>query len=133
MCRTQLSAYNKFAMKLWFYPSRSRFFEFRVPHFFAISNITFRTSVVLCLLKLLCSVQADPLASNNSKIKIQPAVPLKIQAFPLHEVQLLAGPFKHAMELDEQYLLSLDVNRLLHNFRINAGLPSTAQPLGGWE
>jgi DUF1680 family protein len=37
------------------------------------------------------------------------------------------------MELDHQYLLSLDVDRLLRNFRINAGLPSQAQPLGGWE
>ncbi len=45
----------------------------------------------------------------------------------------LDGPFKHAMELDQQYLLSLDVDRLLHNFRVNAGLPSSAEPLGGWE
>ncbi len=30
-------------------------------------------------------------------------------------------------------MLSLDVERLLHTFRINAGLPSSAQPLGGWE
>ncbi len=37
------------------------------------------------------------------------------------------------MELDHKYLLSLDVDRLLHTFRINAGLPSSADPLGGWE
>ncbi len=48
-------------------------------------------------------------------------------------MRLLDGPFKHAMEVDGQYLLSLDMDRLLHNFRVNAGLPSTAQPLGGWE
>jgi DUF1680 family protein len=76
---------------------------------------------------------ADPLASDNPKIKVQPAVPLKVQPFPLQEVRLLDGPFKHAMELDEQYLLSLDTDRLLHNFRVNAGLSSNAQPLGGWE
>ena len=34
---------------------------------------------------------------------------------------------------DQQYLLSLDVDRLLHNFRVTAGLRSTATPLGGWE
>ena len=34
---------------------------------------------------------------------------------------------------DEEYLLSLDQDRLLHNFRVTAGLPSSAQPLGGWE
>jgi DUF1680 family protein len=27
----------------------------------------------------------------------------------------------------------LDAERLLHTFRLNAGLPSAAQPLGGWE
>ena len=37
------------------------------------------------------------------------------------------------MEADRQYLRSLPPDRLLHTFRINAGLPSTAQPLGGWE
>ena len=34
---------------------------------------------------------------------------------------------------DQQYLLSLDLDRLLYNFRVNAGLPTTAKPLGGWE
>ena len=37
------------------------------------------------------------------------------------------------MLLDERYLLSLDPNRFLYTFRINAGLPTTAKPYGGWE
>jgi uncharacterized protein len=37
------------------------------------------------------------------------------------------------MELDRDYLLSLETDRLLHTFRLNAGLPSAAKPLGGWE
>ena len=60
-------------------------------------------------------------------------VPLKAEPFSLQQVRLLDGPFKHAMELDQKYLLSLDPDRLLHNFRVNAGLPSSAKPLGGWE
>ena len=31
------------------------------------------------------------------------------------------------------FLLSLPNDRLLHMFRVTAGLPSTAEPLGGWE
>ena len=27
----------------------------------------------------------------------------------------------------------LAADRLLHNFRVNSGLPSSAEPLGGWE
>jgi len=87
----------------------------------------------LVLLMLQGSAQADALAEPNAKIKVQPVVALPVHAFPLEEVRLLDGPFKHAMELDQKYILSLDVDRLLHNFRVNAGLPSTAEPLGGWE
>jgi hypothetical protein len=60
-------------------------------------------------------------------------VQLKALPFDLDEIRLLDGPFKTAEEADAKYLLSLDLDRLLHNFRINAGLPSHAKPLGGWE
>ena len=53
--------------------------------------------------------------------------------FPLDEVRLLDGPFRDAMLRDQQFLLALDPDRLLHNFRVTAGLESHAQPLGGWE
>ena len=82
---------------------------------------------------IISSVQADPLADTQSKVKVQPVTPFKAQAFALQDVRLLDGPFKHAMELDCKYLLSLDTDQLLHTFRLNAGLPSTAKPLGGWE
>jgi DUF1680 family protein len=76
---------------------------------------------------------ADALCQDNPKLKGPNKVPLKVSAFDLREVRLLDGPFKHAMQLDHKYLLSLDVDRLLRNFRVNAGLPSSAEPLGGWE
>jgi DUF1680 family protein len=79
------------------------------------------------------SARADALADGPSKVKVEPVIPLRARAFRLEDVRLLDGPFKHAMDLDRQYLLSLDVDRLLHSFRVNAGLPSSAQPLGGWE
>ncbi len=79
------------------------------------------------------SAGADQLVDAPSKVKVQPFIPLKVYAFSLQDVRLLDGPFKHAMEMDGKYMLSLDVDRLLHNFRVNAGLPSSAQPLGGWE
>ncbi len=78
-------------------------------------------------------VHADPLVWSDPTSKVRPTVPLKAFAFPLDRVHLLPGPFKHAQDLDEQYLLSLSVDQLLHDFRVNAGLPSQAKPLGGWE
>ena len=86
----------------------------------------------VCLL-LAAAARADALATSGSKVKVPWAVQLRARAFPLHDVRLLDGPLQHARELDHNYLLSLDVDRLLHMFRLNAGLPSSAQPLGGWE
>ncbi len=71
-------------------------------------------------------------AGQTSQVKVAPVVPLKAEPFPLQDVRLLAGPFQHAMELDHAYLLSLEPDRLLHSFRLNAGLRSVAKPYGGW-
>ena len=57
----------------------------------------------------------------------------KVRPFPMKQVRLGQGPCTAAMEADRKYLHSLPPDRLLHTFRINAGLPSSAQPLGGWE
>ena len=60
-------------------------------------------------------------------------VPWKVQPFPLSQLRLRKGPFLDAMEADRRYLHLLPTDRLLHTFRLNAGLASSAQPLGGWE
>src|SRR5438067_3658850 len=64
---------------------------------------------------------------------VRDKVALQAVPFPLADVRLLDGPFKQAQRLDAEYLLSLEPDRLLHTFRVNAGLPSSAAPLGGWE
>ena len=53
--------------------------------------------------------------------------------FPPGAVRLLPGPFLDAAEINRRYLAGLDTDRLLHTFRTNFGLPSSAEPLGGWE
>lgn len=60
-------------------------------------------------------------------------VAYKALPFELKQVRLLDGPVKVLLERNRKYLLSLSVDRLVHNFRINAGIPSAAVPLGGWE
>ena len=72
-------------------------------------------------------------AQRSAPRQVQNKIPLKARPFTLQDVRLLDGPFRAAMLRDQQYLLSLDNDRLLHTFRVNAGLPSTAKPLGGWE
>src|SRR5262249_8265985 len=58
---------------------------------------------------------------------------VRVRPFALSAVRLHAGAALEALEVNRRYLMSLDSERLLHMFRITAGLPSTAQPLGGWE
>ncbi|NUT34291.1 MAG: hypothetical protein HOV79_14580 [Hamadaea sp.] len=53
--------------------------------------------------------------------------------FPLSAVTLLPGPFASNMGRTSAYLKFVDADRLLHTFRLNVGLPSSATPCGGWE
>ncbi len=57
----------------------------------------------------------------------------KAQPFPLAQVRLLPSPCLDAAQWNRGYMNRLPADRLLHSFRLNAGLPSTAEPLGGWE
>jgi len=56
-----------------------------------------------------------------------------IVPFDLSRVRLLPGPYADAMAVNRRFLMAQDPDRLLHMFRVTAGLPSTAEPLGGWE
>jgi len=60
-------------------------------------------------------------------------VPGRVQPFALSQVRLRRGVFRDALEADRRYLHLLPSDRLLHTFRVNAGLPTSAEPLGGWE
>lgn len=57
----------------------------------------------------------------------------RVQGFQMQAVRLLPGSFYDAQEANRALLHRLPADRLLHTFRINAGLPSSAEPLGGWE
>ena len=57
----------------------------------------------------------------------------KAEPFSMTEVRLLPSFWKDMMELDRSYLYSLPNDRLAHNFRVTVGIPSDADPLGGWE
>jgi DUF1680 family protein len=54
-------------------------------------------------------------------------------AFPLAAVELLDSRFRANQSRNTDYLLFVDPDRMLHTFRLNVGLPSSARPCGGWE
>lgn len=54
-------------------------------------------------------------------------------AFHLSAVRLLDSPFKHASELNVNYVMAHDPDRLLAPFLIDAGLEPKAERYGNWE
>ena len=57
----------------------------------------------------------------------------RLEPFPLASVRLAPGIFRDQEEINARYLDSLSVDRLLHTFRLTAGITSTAAPYKGWE
>jgi len=69
-----------------------------------------------------------PSAARVSEEKIVIVRPL-----PLNTVRLTGGPLKHAQELDAEYLLQLEPDRMLAYLRQRAGLEPKGKPYGGWD
>lgn len=71
---------------------------------------------------------------NSSKeIQVAPEDHGQIEYFNLSGVELLDSPFKHAEDLDKEYLLALKPDRLLAPFLREAGLDPKAESYPNWE
>ena len=72
--------------------------------------------------------------SPTIQLAIKPAVPYVATPLPLADVRLTGGPLKHAQDLDAEYLLKLEPNRMLYFLRLRAGLmPKGNEHDGGWD
>ena len=81
------------------------------------------------------SIQAQSYVPEfaNTKVKVKPVVALGAYPFDIKDVRLLDGPFKEAMQADARYLLEIEPDRLLSEFRDHSGLKPRAAKYGGWE
>src|SRR6266853_2699060 len=92
-------------------------------------------------LKLGLGAGAVPLLAGFPLPPWEPALPrrtpgpavTRARALPLTAVRLTGGPLQHAQELDRQYLLALEPDRMLAFYRLRAGLAPKAEPYGGWD
>lgn len=76
----------------------------------------------------------------EEKFKEGTKVVFAAECFELQNVRLLPGRFRDNMVRDSAWMVSLEVNRLLHSFRTTAGVFAgreggymTVKKLGGWE
>jgi uncharacterized protein len=79
------------------------------------------------------AVSALPLGRASAAVALRPDIGVSVFPFPLSQVSLLDSPFRANMNRTLSYLTFVDPDRLLHTFRLNVGLSSTAQPVGGWD
>jgi DUF1680 family protein len=70
---------------------------------------------------------------GNKAIKVAPVIDIQAYPFDITSVSILDGPFKEAMEADARYLLQVEPDRLLSDFRAHAGLTPKGSRYGGWE
>ncbi|MEP7157763.1 MAG: glycoside hydrolase family 127 protein [Betaproteobacteria bacterium] len=60
-------------------------------------------------------------------------LPDKAEPLPLSAIRLLPSPYLDAVTANHRYLLTLEPDRLLHNFMTSAGLKPKGEVYGGWE
>lgn len=77
---------------------------------------------------------------HAGKMKMETVAPMTVESFDLKDVRLLPSRFRENMMRDSAWMVSIDVNRLLHSFRTTAGVFAgreggymTVKKLGGWE
>ena len=89
--------------------------------------------LVLILLATAFSFQGHSLSQIDNAAQASEARILQVHPLPLSSVRLRGGPLKHAQDLDAQYLLELEPDRMLAYLRQRAGLEPKAKPYGGWD
>jgi uncharacterized protein len=84
-------------------------------------------TIVSVLISLYCAAQpANPALATEARL-------VTARALPLDQVRLTGGPLKHAQDLELQYLLTLEPNRMLAFLRRSAKLEPKADGYGGWD
>jgi uncharacterized protein len=94
---------------------------------------TFKLIACLAGLGIAGLVHADSFGTSRAPVLVQPAAPPQARPFPLGDVRVLEGPFREGQDAAVRWLLSLDPDRFLANFRAEAGLEPRAEHYPGWE
>jgi hypothetical protein len=82
---------------------------------------------------LLAAVLGCSIGAPDAAQPITDAVPAAARPLPLSAVRLTGGPLKRAQDLNADYLLKLEPDRMLAYYRQRAGLQPKSEPYGGWD
>jgi DUF1680 family protein len=84
------------------------------------------------LVVLAASIAASPAQVKNPALDWERRL-VKARPLPLDSVRLTGGPLRHAQDLEFEYLLALEPDRMLAFLRRSAKLDPKAQGYGGWD
>lgn len=97
-------------------------------------------AIALLAVSAISSAQSVYPGQHQGKMKKETVAPVRVESFDLKDVRLLPSRFRDNMLRDSAWMTSIDVSRLLHSFRTNAGVFAgreggymTVKKLGGWE
>jgi hypothetical protein len=79
------------------------------------------------------AANAPPANATATSAAARPDFGVSASAFALGQVRLTASRWLDNQNRTLGYLRFIDADRMLHTFRINVGLASSVQPVGGWE
>jgi len=84
---------------------------------------------------LICAVifSFNAVAALDAAEAVRQVIPYAARPLPLSAVRLTGGPLKQAQDLDREYLLKLEPDRMLSYYRQRAGLKPKAPGYGGWD
>ena len=85
-----------------------------------------RKTILLAIITLV-------VAGTSSAQQIKNAIPDVARPLPLSSVRVTGGPLKRAQDLNAEYLLKLEPDRMMAYPRKRAGLEPKAQGYGGWD
>ncbi len=85
--------------------------------------------IITTALVALCAATAVAGAAEPAR----QAVPFAARPLPLSAMRVTGGPLKRARELDAEYLLKLEPDRMMAYYRKRAGLEPKAEGYGGWD
>src|SRR4051812_50039569 len=88
-----------------------------------MESLRVRLALSLAFAAAFLQAQNPALDSERRLVKARP--------LPLQSVRLTGGPLKHAQDLELEYLLALEPNRMLAFLRRSAKLEPKAQGYGG--
>lgn len=91
-----------------------------------------KKAILFALLTTLL-MQGQVSAGPDNAARASEKAVVKVAPLPLSSIRLTGGPLKHAQDLDAQYLLDLQPDRMLAFLRRSAGLQPKAKGYGGWD